>query len=166
MATSTHQYNIEVEWTGNKGSGTAGYNSYERSHTVKTGSKTAIECSSDPAFRGDPDVYNPEELFVSSISSCHMLWYLHLCTKAGIVVLEYNDIASGVMIENEDGSGYFKEIWLHPVVRVADETMIATANSLHEEAHKYCFLANSVNFPVGCKPTCIVESYYDYIKRI
>ncbi len=64
-----------------------------------------ISGSSDPAFLGDPEKYNPEELLLSSISSCHMLWYLHLCTSHNVVVTTYFDHAEGVMEELENGSG-------------------------------------------------------------
>lgn len=144
----THQYNATITWTGNQGKGTIDYRSYERSHTIAVQGKMPILGSSDPAFRGEADKYNPEELLVASLSSCHMLWYLHLCAEANVIVLDYVDYAAGTMIETAQGGGYFTEVTLNPVVTVADEDMIARANALHVKAHACCFIANSVNFPV------------------
>lgn len=147
-----HHYKIKMEWTGNLGSGTSGYKAYSRNHTIQGENKELIQGSSDPSFLGDKTRYNPEDLFVSTISSCHMLWYLHLCAVNKIVVTNYVDHATGVMEESENGSGKFKEVTLNPVVIVADETMVDKAIALHEEAHKYCFIANSINFPVSHEP--------------
>lgn len=149
-----HNYKATITWTGNQGNGTADYRGYERSHEVSIPGKPVIPASSDPSFRGDRTMYNPEELLVASLSSCHMLWYLHLCSVAGIIVVEYSDEAAGMMMETADGSGYFKEVILHPKVTVADKTMIEKANELHHEANKKCFIANSVNFPVLHRPDC------------
>jgi organic hydroperoxide reductase OsmC/OhrA len=151
-----HHYSAAIEWTGNTGTGTKNYRTYERSHRISVENKAVIEASSDPAFRGDKTKYNPEEFLVGSISSCHLLWYLHLCSEAGVVVTEYIDHATGTMIETADGGGHFTEVTLHPHVTVTETTMIETANGLHAKAHKLCFIANSVNFPVYHQPTCKV----------
>jgi len=140
-----HHYSIQVAWTGNTGQGTRGYTAYERRHEIRSGEKPTIPGSSDPAFRGDPARYNPEELFVAALSSCHMLWYLHLCADAGIVVISYDDRAEGTMIETAEG-GRFTKITLQPIVKVTDSP--ERAEALHKRAHQFCFLANSVNFPV------------------
>jgi organic hydroperoxide reductase OsmC/OhrA len=143
-----HTYNIRTEWTGNNGAGTKTYQGYRRDHTITADGKPEIMASSDPAFRGDRARYNPEELLVASLSSCHMLWYLHLCAVNNIVVESYADAASGVMAETPDGSGHFVSARLHPVVKIAAGDA-AKALELHGEAHKMCFIANSVNFEVG-----------------
>jgi len=150
----SHLYHLNMRWTGNKGDGTKNYRSYERSYTIAIPNKVDLEGSADPAFRGDPTKYNPEELLLASLSSCHMLWYLHFCAEASIVVLDYTDQAVATMIEDPNGSGYFKEVSLQPIVKVAHESMIQTALELHKKANKYCFIANSVNFTVYHKPTC------------
>ena len=153
-----HHYTVSLEWTGNKGSGTFDYRSYARDHEIKGSDKSmSILGSSDPSFRGDPLRYNPEELFLSSISSCHMLWFLHLCSVQGIIVLEYTDEPKGTMIEKEDGSGAFDEVTLYPNVVVAQEKMIPLANNIHEEANKMCFIANSCNFKIAHSPTTITK---------
>jgi organic hydroperoxide reductase OsmC/OhrA len=149
----THHYAVTVKWTGNTGTGTSGYKNYERRHEVLgEGAKPAIPCSSDPSFRGDAARWNPEELLVASLSSCHKLWYLHLCAVAGIVVVDYVDRAEGFMEETPDGSGRFVRAILRPQVTVAIGTDIAKAREIHAEAHAKCFIANSVNFPVEHEP--------------
>ena len=151
-----HFYKATINWTGNLGKGTSQYKAYSRNHEISSEDKPTIYASSDPSFRGEATRYNPEELFVASLSSCHMLWYLHLCSEAGVVVIDYIDNATGTMTETEDGSGHFTEVTLHPVVIVTDASMINKANELHYEAHKFCFVANSCNFPVHHNPTCEV----------
>jgi organic hydroperoxide reductase OsmC/OhrA len=143
-----HNYQVNVRWTGNKGEGTANYKAYDRDHTISSAGKADILGSSDPAFRGDKTKYNPEEMLLASLSTCHMLSYLHMCVLGGIIVTDYTDDASGVMVETPDGGGHFTEVTLYPVVTVADASMIEKANELHHKAHKVCFIANSVNFPV------------------
>jgi len=152
-----HHYQVTVAWTGNSGKGTIDYRGYERSHTINVEGKPVIDASSDPAFRGDKTKYNPEDLLVASLSSCHMLSYLHLCAVAGVVVTGYTDNATGIMTQTPDGGGHFTEVTLYPSVTVSDESMIAKANELHHEANKLCFIANSCNFPVHHKPTCGVQ---------
>jgi organic hydroperoxide reductase OsmC/OhrA len=139
-------------WTGNKGKGTTSYTAYDRDHILSAKDKPEIPGSSDPSFRGNPQRYNPEELLVASLSSCHMLWYLHLCAVNGVVVADYRDEASGTMKETADGGGFFHEVVLKPVVTVTSEHMVEKAGSLHEEAHRLCFIANSVKFPVKHEP--------------
>ena len=143
-----HHYSISMARTGNRGEGTRTYTGYDRDHVLQVKGKPEIAGSSDPSFRGSPARYNPEELLVSALSSCHMLWFLHLCSVHHIIVTDYRDEARGIMMERADGSGYFKEVELHPVVTLAEAGMIALAGTLHEKANQYCFVANSVNFPV------------------
>ena len=152
-----HQYSVNVEWTGNTGKGTMEYRGYERSHKISADNKQDILCSSNPVFHGDITKYNPEELFVASLSSCHMLWYLHLCADAGVVVIDYSDNPVGKLVEASDGSGHFTEVTLYPNVTVIDKSMIDKANELHEKANKFCFIANSCNFKISHKPICTVN---------
>jgi organic hydroperoxide reductase OsmC/OhrA len=142
-----HQYIAHVRWSGG-GEGTASYRSYSRNFTINAQGKPDIAGSSDPVFRGDATRYNPEELLVASLSSCHMLWYLHLCSVNEIVVLEYRDDAIGTM-EERDGVGAFVRVTLRPAIKVSAGNDLARAIALHEEAHRLCFIARSVNFPVG-----------------
>ncbi len=149
-----HDYKLTVKWTGNVGTGTSDYKSYQRSHVISVENKPEIAGSSDPAFRGDKTKHNPEELLVASISSCHLLWFLHLCAEAGVVVTDYVDNATGIMAETSNGGGHFTEVTLNPTVTVAENSMIEKADELHKKAHELCFIANSVNFPVHHQPIC------------
>jgi len=153
-----HQFQLRTTWTGNIGQGTADYRAYKRDHEISgEGKLTPIPGSSDPVFRGDGSRYNPEELLVGSLSTCHMLWMLHLCADAGIVVTEYSDTASGVMSEEPDGGGRFTEVTLHPLMTITDESRIAEVEALHDKAHELCFIARSVNFSVRHSPVTVAR---------
>lgn len=152
-----HHYKATTKWVGNRGTGTSDYKAYDRNHDISIEGKPTLLCSSDPSFRGDKSRQNPEELLVASLSGCHMLWYLHLCAVNGIIVVEYEDSASGTMEEHQNGSGNFVEVVLRPSVTVADKTMVDKANALHSEANKMCFIANSVKFPVKHEPATKVK---------
>jgi organic hydroperoxide reductase OsmC/OhrA len=146
MAEREHHYRLTTTWTGNLGVGTSDYRAYSRNHEIRIqGKPSPLPGSSDPAFRGDPSRYTPEELLVASLSTCHMLWFLHLCADAGIVVIEYEDAASGIMAEHPDGSGEFTSVVLRPRAVITDPTRIPAAMSLHPRAHDLCFIARSVN---------------------
>lgn len=151
MAGREHDYRVSVTWTGNKGSGTSGYKTYSRDHTIAAPDKTAIPGSSDPAFLGDRKRWNPEDLLVASASACHQLWYLHLCAEAGISVIAYVDEAEGTMVEGDRGR--FTRIVLRPKVTLRAGDDAGLAARLHHEAHEKCFIANSLNFPVLCEPS-------------
>jgi organic hydroperoxide reductase OsmC/OhrA len=153
-----HHYTLSVKWTGNKGEGTANYKAYERSHLIQIDNKVSINGSSDPAFRGDARMHNPEELFVASISTCHMLWYLHLCAEAGIIVTDYTDNATGTMTETTSGGGRFTEVVLHSTVTITQEAMLEKATALHHKANELCYIANSCNFPILHEPVFIVKA--------
>jgi organic hydroperoxide reductase OsmC/OhrA len=143
-----HTYTMNLKWTGNVGTGTQTYRGYTRDHIISVNGKPDIPASSDIAFRGNPEHYNPEEMLLASVSSCHMLSYLHLCAVNKIVVVEYTDNPTGKMLESPDGSGRFEEISLNPIIVVTEKAMIEKAIALHHDANKMCFIANSVNFPV------------------
>jgi organic hydroperoxide reductase OsmC/OhrA len=151
-----HQYSVIVTWHGNRGTGTSAYGAYARDHEIAADGKAPIAGSSDPAFLGDRTRWNPEELLVASLSTCHQLWYLHLAADAGIVVVDYADRAEGVMEEYADGSGRFRRIALRPTVTLAAGGDVARAQALHHTAHEKCCIANSVNFPVTCEPNIVV----------
>jgi organic hydroperoxide reductase OsmC/OhrA len=151
-----HRYNVTVTWTGNTGTGTAGYRSYERRHEISAEEKPDIPASSDPVFRGDRTRWNPEELLLAALSSCHQLSYLHLCADAGIVVVKYVDHAEGWMAETPDGSAQFVRVVLHPKVTVAAGSDAAKVRELHHQAHAKCFIARSVNFPVEHEPEIVL----------
>ncbi len=155
--TREHRYSITIDWSGNLGSGTSSYRAYSRNYEIQAKGKPHIGGSSDPAFHGDAARWNPEELLVASLSSCHKLWYLHLAAEAGIIVTAYSDNTIGVMEERADGSGRFTQVVLRPTVTVANGSDMESAAALHRVAHEKCFIANSVNFPIVCEPKIVVE---------
>lgn len=150
MAAKEHYYQVTVRWTGNRGNGTASYTAYGRNAELIAAGKETIALSADPAFRGDATRWNPEELLLASASACHKLWYLHLCSDAGIVVEAYEDAAEGTMIEGTRGR--FTNITLKPRIALRDPADADRARELHHQAHEACFIANSLNFPVNCEP--------------
>lgn len=152
----THNYELTIRWTGNKGSGTSAYNAYERSHLLSVNGKADLQCSSDTPFLGDGSKYNPEDFLLASLSSCHMLWYLHLCADAGVIVVDYVDHATGVLTVISGPGSKFTEVTLNPVVTVKDALMIEKANQLHDKANEFCFIANSLNFKVAHRPSAKV----------
>ena len=151
----THTYELTVTWTGNAGTGTSSYQGFERSHDVSIDGKPTIVGSAHPAFRGARECWNPEELLVASLAQCHMLWYLVLCAKEGIIVTEYVDHSSGTLVETADGGGHFEEVTLHPHVTITTPEKMDRAVALHERAHDLCYVANSVNFTVRTDPTVV-----------
>ncbi|HET7527736.1 MAG TPA: OsmC family protein [Burkholderiaceae bacterium] len=151
MAHHEHTYRVRIEWTGNRGSGTSGYRDYGREHTVGAAGKPTIAGSSDPVFRGNAERWNPEEMMVAAASTCHQLWYLHLCADAGVRVQRYVDDAVGTMLD-EPGHGRFTRIVLHPRVAISGGDDRELAARLHHDAHERCYIANSVNFPIDCEP--------------
>jgi len=152
-----HTYTATITWTGNNGTGTSDYAAYERSHIIQIAGKPDLPASSDTPFRGDGTRHNPEDMLLSALSSCHMLWYLHLCADAGIIVTEYRDEATGTMVQTVNG-GHFTEVTLHPQVTITDASMVEKAKELHDDAHRNCFIANSVNFPVKHEPIVILNA--------
>ncbi|MES2560170.1 MAG: OsmC family protein [Bacteroidota bacterium] len=147
-----HHYKLTATWKGNKGTGTSNVRMYDRSHTVTIAGKPELFLTTDNPAVGDKTKLNPEDLLVSAVSSCHMLSYLYVCSMEGVVITDYVDNATGVMIELEGGGGSFKEITLNPVCKVAEVSMIEKAIALHHKAHEICYIANSVNFEVKCNP--------------
>jgi organic hydroperoxide reductase OsmC/OhrA len=151
-----HHYALTTTWTGNRGTGTSGYRDYTRDVTIAIDGKPELLASADRPFRGDPARWNPEDLLVAALSECHLLSYLHACVSAGVVVTSYRDEAAGTMREDGRGGGAFVEVVLRPQVTVADAAMIEAAERAHEQAHDWCFIANSVNFPVRHEATVTV----------
>lgn len=147
-----HRYQVTVEWTGNRGTGTSGYRAYGRDHRIAADGNPDIPGSSDPSFLGDPARWNPEELLLASIAACHKLWYLHLCSDAGVIVTAYRDEAVATMVEDSERGGWFTGATLRPHVTIAAGSDPELAMRLHHDANHKCFVANSLNFKVGHEP--------------
>ena len=153
-----HHYSVELEWTGNRGTGTSDYRAYGRDHVLSASGKHDIAGSSDRTFHGDADRWNPEEMLLSALSQCHLLSYLHVAASRGVVVTAYTDSPVGTMTQTPDDAGHFTEVTLRPVVTVQSADMVDAARDAHHEASLKCFIAASVNFPVLHEPDIRVES--------
>ena len=158
MSANPHCYTLNLQWTGNRGEGTSGYRAYERSFDLSAAGKPTLAGSADATFRGERAKWNPEEMLLGALSSCHMLSYLHVCADAGVTVLEYSDAPDGEMVLAADGSGRFTAVTLRPHAVIAEGSDREKAEILHHLAHEKCFIANSVNFPVGCEATVEVQA--------
>jgi organic hydroperoxide reductase OsmC/OhrA len=147
--TKVHDYTAQIVWTGDRGEGTRRYRGYDRTWRIHPDSNHSIDCSNDPLLGGDPAKPNPEDLLLSSLAGCHMLWYLHLASNAGIIVSAYEDTPVGVGEVEPDGSGRFIRAVLRPKITVQRGTDLAKADALHHDVHRFCFIARSVNFPIS-----------------
>lgn len=158
MSTKKHEYDVTTTWTGNRGTGTSAYAAYGRDHELSSGQAPAILASADPAFRGDPARWNPEQLQVAALSQCHMLWYLNLAASAGVTVTAYEDRAHGTMTQDPSGAGQFESVTLRPRATITPDSDPAEAARLHADVPQVCFIARSVNFPVHHEPEILVEA--------
>jgi organic hydroperoxide reductase OsmC/OhrA len=147
----SHTYTARVTWTGAAAGPTLSYRAYSREYLAEVAGKPSLRGSADPLFRGDAGLFNPEEMLVVALSSCHMLSYLAECARAGIAVLSYEDSASGTMALR-DGRLAFTEVMLRPRVTIAGDSRRDRAIALHDNAHEGCFIAASINFPVRHEP--------------
>lgn len=152
-----HTYDLTLTWTGNRGEGTTGIKDYDRDLTISAPGHDDIEGTADPGYLGDPDRWNPEQLFSASISQCHMLWYLGLASRRGVVVHEYVDDLTGTMVAEANGKARFTKVVLRPRIVVGAEDQVQPAIELHHKAHEMCFIAQSVNFPVEWEPKVTVR---------
>lgn len=154
--TFKHLFKAEVNWTSNQNPSDSTKRFYSKSHQIKIEGKLALNVSAAKAFKGDPELYNPEDLLLSSLVSCHMMSYLYVCSQNGIEVLEYSDNAEATLEVNPDGSGGFVEVRLKPKVKISNSDKIELALELHKKANELCFIANSCNFPVLHEASCEV----------
>lgn len=147
-----HQYVSHIVWTGNRGEGTSGYRSYDRTWDIAIAGKPVVHCSNDPLLGGDPSRMNPEDLLLSALSACHMLWYLHYAAVDGVVVTRYEDHPMGLGEVGPGGAGRFTSAVLRPHIVLRTGSDEALAQAIHGRIHEVCFIARSVNFPVTCEP--------------
>lgn len=152
-----HDYISRVVWTGNRGEGTAQYRGYDRTWDIAVPGKPVVHCSNDPLLGGDPAKMNPEDLLLSALASCHMLWFLHYAAENGIVVTGYEDNPLGRGEVGRGGSGRFTEAVLRPVIRVRPGADLALADALHHRIPEVCFIARSVSFPVRHEPRYVID---------
>jgi organic hydroperoxide reductase OsmC/OhrA len=154
--TSKHLFKAEANWTSNQIQEDSTKRFYSKSHQIKIEGKPVLNVSAAKAFKGDPELYNPEDLLLSSLVSCHMMAYLYVCFQNGIEVLEYSDNAEAALEVAPDGSGRFTEVQLNPKVKISNPDKIELAIELHTKANQLCFIANSCNFPILHNATCEV----------
>jgi organic hydroperoxide reductase OsmC/OhrA len=157
--TDLHEYRLTVTWTGNLGTGTTGYKHYSRDFALEAEGKPTIAGSADTHFHGTPGRWNPEDMLVAALASCHKLSYLHLCAVNDVIVTAYVDQAEGFMrFDSATGAGQFERVVLRPRVTITAGSDAEKARELHHGAHKLCFIANSVNFAVECEPRIEFET--------
>jgi organic hydroperoxide reductase OsmC/OhrA len=150
-----HDFVSDIVWTGNRGDGTRTYRGYDRTWDIAIDGHEVVHCSNDPLLGGDPTRMNPEDLLLSALSACHMLWYLHLASNAGIVVHAYRDRPVGHGETLKSGAGRFVSAVLRPEITVEAGADLAEAAAIHDRVHEFCFIARSVNFPVSYEPTFV-----------
>jgi organic hydroperoxide reductase OsmC/OhrA len=153
-----HSYISRIVWTGNRGEGTVHYRAYDRTWDIAVPGKPIMNCSNDPLLGGDPAKMNPEDLLLSALSACHMLWYLHYASVNGIVVMHYEDRPTGVGEVEQGGAGRFVSATLRPKVTVRGGADLQLAEALHHRIHKVCFIARSLNFPILYEPEFVTEA--------
>jgi organic hydroperoxide reductase OsmC/OhrA len=151
-ASMTESFRASVRWQRTSPDFT--FDTYNRAHELTFGSGTTVQASAAPGYRGEPDRVNPEEQFVSALSSCHMLTFLAVAAKKRLVVESYEDDASGVLAKNADGKLAMTQVVLRPKVEFSGEKVPSPEElaAMHEAAHKGCFIANSVKADVVCEP--------------
>lgn len=150
-----HSYTLDLKWNGNKNDDPR---TYDRSFILSANGKTEIMGSADSFSRGDAKRWNPEEMLLASLSSCHMLWYLYLCSTSKIIVTSYQDHPTGILNIDPNGISRFIEATLNPQIVIADSTRHEEALSLQQQAHDKCYIVNSVNFEVKVKPQVILQT--------
>jgi organic hydroperoxide reductase OsmC/OhrA len=155
------EHSATVRWT--RGGAAFTDQRYSRAHHWQFDGGAVIAAAASPHVVRpqftDPSAVDPEEAFVASLSSCHMLWFLSLAAGRGFVVDEYGDAATGLLAKNAEGRPAITLVTLRPIVRFAPDKAPSTAEheALHHAAHEACFLANSVRCEVRCEPTISVE---------
>lgn len=158
MRLGEHGYAIEIEWTGDQGSGTSDPRAYRRTHVVRAAGKLHdLQGSADRVFHGERDRWNPEELLLAALADCHMMSYLYAAARGGVVVHGYTDTPTAVLREDGRGGGAIIEAVLRPRVVVADAAMLEPAQALHASAAELCFINASIAFPVRHEPTTVLR---------
>jgi len=149
-----HLFKAEAKWTSKQIQEDLTKKFYSKSHKINIEGKPILNVSAAKAFKGDPELYNPEDLLLSSLVSCHMMSYLYVCSQNGIEILEYSDNAEATLEVSPDGSGRFVEVVLNPKVKISNPDKTDLALELHTKANQLCFIANSCNFPVLHEASC------------
>lgn len=151
---AVHHYQAVCTWRGSTG---AGYQAYDRSHELRAPpAAQTLAMSSDPAFRGDPQRLNPEQLLVMAAASCQMLSFLAIAARARLDVVEYEDHAEGFMPE-DDQPTRITRIVLKPHIMLRGTADEARVHRLVEQAHHACYIANSLKSTIEIAPEIVIR---------
>ena len=137
-------YSVKLSWKRNTPEFI--YKEYSRDHTLDFGNGNVINASSSPEYFGNAEFIDPEQAFIASLTSCHMLTFLAIACKKRFSVIEYSDSAVGVLEENDNKKTVITQINLCPKV-VFDSEKVPTEEQfkkMHDQAHEYCFIANTI----------------------
>ena len=148
------EHHATVEW---QLQGEFRYETYSRAHRVDFGRGVRLDgnaaAANIPKTAPATPGADPEQQFVASLSTCHMLWFLHLASRAKLTVTRYVDEASGVLEKNAQGVAAMTKVTLRPAVSFSGTPPTAEEHErLHHKAHEECFIANSVKSTVECLP--------------
>ena len=154
---SNHYFKASLQWNLKSEADFKSKKIYTKNHTISFEGKESISVSAAKVFKGDPTLVNPEDLLLSSVTSCHMMSYLYVCQQNNIEILSYQDHSEAILEVNSDGSGKITKIILNPTIKIKDESKIDLAISLHKKANQLCFIANSCNFPILHHPSVYAE---------
>lgn len=149
-----HTFTANLKWNKTEATNDNSKKIYTKNHIVEIEGKPDLAVSAAKSFKGDPSNYNPEDLLLTSLMSCHMMSYLYVCQLHSIDVISYQDNATAALEIYSDGSGKIIEVILNPIVIIRDNIHVNLAITLHQQANKLCFIANSCNFPVIHHPKC------------
>ena len=152
------EFKITTVWSGKVKDDASEIISNSKNHKVFITHKPELNLSAAKEFKGDKTKHNPEDLFLSALSSCHMMSYMYLCGKHNIKIISYTDETLGTLKVEADGSGAFVSVELHPIVTILDKNEIDLALSLHEEANRLCFIANSCRVPISHLPQILIAN--------
>ena len=151
-----HVFKAKLNWPLREEPVVSSATKYTKSHSIGIDGKELLKVSAAKAFKGDPSLFNPEDLLLSSVVSCHMMSYLYVCQQNGIEILSYQDDAEATLEVLDNGGGRFIEVRLFPQVIIRNKDQMTEALQLHQEANKLCFIANSCNFPILHQASCEV----------
>ena len=151
-----HEFQVEINWKKPEQTPIVADKKKFKNHKITLDNKPDLNVSAAKSFKGDASLYNPEDLLLSSLASCHFMSYLYCCSQHGIEVLSYTDKAFAYLEVNADGSGRIIKVVLNPEFTITNPNQVELAILLHTKANKLCFIANSCNFPVEHIAKCHV----------
>ena len=149
-----HHFKLLLKWKLNQYQNN---NRISRNHSITINHKPILNVSAAKVFKGDAELYNPEDLLLSSLASCHFMSFLYCCSQHKIEILAYTDQAEAILDVKANGSGKITQVFLNPTFTIGDESQKELAINLHKKANELCFIANSCNFPITHQAICIIN---------